>query len=174
MGTQTFYPRADYEIPFTLKKGLMIFKIEEPTQDDIANLESIIITSDHAWNPKTHIDDDMAIAFLAQGLQTGSKIKFLPYFKDDLVPKDDIKYFDPTDELEKDTTPGTLVICPPCSTTFPEVEAQANAAASWQRTDYKSLDPENIQPYLAWRPLEVVKKHWRILHNLQKLLLDFQ
>ena len=60
-GTQTFYPKDDYPIPFVLKKGLMSFQLAEPTEEEMELLEHIQITSDAPWNPSTHADDDFPI-----------------------------------------------------------------------------------------------------------------
>ena len=152
-GTQTFYPRDDISVPLHLKKGLMGFYITAPTQEEVDTLEHITITSDNVWNPYTHTDDINGIDFQAQQ-----------------VHSEPVKIYNPTDLIQENNEIGEAVHCPLIGVN-PIVSAQA--VSTWHRTDYKSLDPELVQPYLAYRPLEVVKKTLEKTTQLAKMIVRF-
>ena len=171
-GTQTFYPRDDYPVPFTLKRGLMGFQIQEPTQEEIDSLEHIVITTDHPWNPSTHSDDAISIDFHAQNTTSGQNLAALADHVDSVISKSDSKFFDPSDDEVLIPNIGTTVMCPLFGNETHH-SVSANATTTWHRTDYKSLDPEQVQPYLAWRPLDVVKKTLEKTTQLAKMIVRF-
>ena len=154
-GTQTFYPRDDIAIPLHLKKGLMGFYITAPTQEDIESLEHITITLDHVWNPYTHTDDVNGIEFQAQ--QVNSKAQ-------------DIQVYDPSDVALPSKGIGKVA---QCSLIGENPSILVQAVSTWHTTDYKALDPEVVQPYLAYRPLEVVKKTLEKTTQLARMIVRF-
>ena len=154
-GTQTFYPRDDLAIPLHLKKGLMGFHISAPTKEEIDSLEHITITSDNVWNPYTHTDDNYGIDFQAQKVEANANVPCV---------------YDPTDLDLESTKLGEVVQCPLVNANPSNL---AQAVSTWHRTNYKLLDPELIQPYLAYRPLEVVKKTLEKTTQLAKMIVRF-
>ena len=148
-------------------KGLMGFSITEPTESDLSTLERIEITSDIPWKPREHVDDSHAIDF--HGLAVSQATSNVTYGIDDIIPKEDLYFYDPSDKLVDPI--GTPIVIPP----FPPVDLKAKALATstWHRTTYSSLDPEKLQPFLAYRPLDVVKKTIQNTTQLAKMIVHF-
>jgi len=168
-GTQTFYPRDDYPIPLTLMKGLMGFRISEPTDKELETLEHIVITSDTLWTPQKYVDDHDAIEFQAN---IGKTSPITEYKSEDVIPRSDLYLYDPSDN---EVIPVGETIQVPLLGTYPLMDLERNvmATTSWHRTTYSTLDPTKIQPYLAYRPLEVVKRTLENMTQLAKMIVRF-
>ena len=50
----------------------------------------------------------------------------------------------------------------------PMVETQIYAMSTWHRIIHQDIDPKLLRTYLGWRPLVVVKEHFKEQLNLQE------
>jgi hypothetical protein len=66
-GTQQIYiPNNDISIPLYLTSGLMTSPHREPTDEELATLPKVELTSPDIWNPRDHIHDDAIIVPLTK------------------------------------------------------------------------------------------------------------
>ena len=167
MGTQTFYAADDCPIELKVMRGLLGFHIQEPTNEDLKTLKRIEITSNKPWIPKEHIDDDEAMDFYSHKLSVQHSTT--NYGIDNIIPAKDLYFYDPSDV---NVTPLGEPIEIPCFPS-PEFTSHAQAMSTWHHTVHNKADPSKIQPYLAFRPLEVVRRTLENTTQLAKMIVRF-
>ena len=151
LGTQSFYPRDDLEIPLKVMKGLLGFYIQEPTQEELDTLDRVKITSDQSWHPREFQDNDMAVDF--HQYRTSRVIK-PEYGPNDTIPAARLTYYDLSDEHISPIGVRVDILKFPAT----NIVLRAQAILTYHHTRYPTLQPEQVQPFLAYRPLEVVRK----------------
>ena len=152
-------------MPLKVMKGLLGFYIQEPTQEELETLDRVEITSDQLWHPREFQDDDMAVDF--HQYRTSAVTK--EYGPNGVIPAEGLSYYDPSDEL---ITPiGVRIEIPKFPTTNMLLRAQA--ISTLHHTRYPNLQPEQVQPFLAYRPLEVVRKTLEHTTQLAKMIARF-
>ena len=87
------------------------------------------------------------------------------------APRELLKYFDPQDSTMIPT--GSTISVPLMNPYVNPSPVQVKAVSTWHRVNHKKLDPLQIQPYLAYRPLEVVQKTLENTTQLAKMIVRF-
>ncbi len=151
-GTQTMYVSDVVRCPLVDRGGLMgvqLYLVEDGDEElyDIFN-----ITSDHPWIPRSFQDSLQALTVES----TDNPVHHL--ICPTIVTNPKTQYYDPTDnDLPTYGMPIKLVLDETATLNEELEHKHVMTLKAWHRVIHNELKPEDLQPYLGFRPIEIIK-----------------
>ena len=170
-GTQTLYASDVVKCPLIDRGGLMGLRLYPFEEGDEDKYEIFTITSDEPWVPRTFQDGNKA--YVTKNLTKNNSLKIVQNVQ---LKGIDPYYYDPTDdsepiygsEVELSLDENVLT-----TMTEAESEAQIYALKAWHRVIHKELEPSYLQPFLGYRPINIIQETLKRTTQLAKMVIRY-
>ena len=160
-GQQKFQVNQYVHINFEDRGGLMGFELLpiEPEDEDIYDI--ITITSPEKWTPHKYQkkNNDIQSYDPSDNMLQNESMDYLAFLNHTA--------------LAKDNDSGELLNLNVLDINVPLIDTQIYATTTWHRTNYQTIDPKILKPYLGYRPIDVIKKTLKLTTQTAKMCIKY-